>query len=574
MMKKYTASSLTILFSIAFTACLAQGKVGVGDVFPGKVEFVAFTLGQTEKVRIEGQGGAFHHDWQLMVYYGWIVNSENRKVVWHTADNINRPNFESGAFGIKDEVTLDKGTYEVYFAGANHQRDGGDWNFSSVGDFFEQVFSDRKREKYRFDFQEGMGMTVSAPGLTKITATTAIDKKLSSAIVSITKPGHNANAKKGFSLSAETTLRVYAIGEGRKDETFDYAWIYDVDKRKRVWVMDYHNSGFAGGADKNMAVNETLTLPAGNYMVSYSTDDSHGYNDWNAMPPNDPEFSGITIWAETDKDKKNVVAFRAPDVIAPVVELTRIRDDEQVSKGFTVKAAADFRILCIGEITDNDEADYGWIMNAETREVIWDMSRERTEHAGGAKKNRMVDDVIRLEKGDYVVYYSTDGSHSFGDWNSGPPHEQDSYGITVWPTKKEDAAKVAAFEPRAYKNNNVVVEIVNVRDDEYMTESFTLDKDTNLRIFALGEGDDGDMVDYGWIKNLETGKVVWEMTYRNTEFAGGAEKNRRYNDTIILPKGSYKVFYQTDGSHSYRNWNASPPRDPERYGISLMKAIN
>ena len=98
-----------------------------------------------------------------------------------------------------------------------------------------------------------------------------------------------------------------------------------------------------------------------------------------------------------------------------------------------------------------------------------------------------------------------------------------------------------------------------------------MDKDTNLRIFALGEGVDGDMVDYGWIKNTDTGKVVWEMTYRNTDAAGGASKNRMYNDTIILPKGSYKVYYETDGSHSYRRWNASPPRDPERYGISLLK---
>jgi len=36
-----------------------------------------------------------------------------------------------------------------------------------------------------------------------------------------------------------------------------------------------------------------------------------------------------------------------------------------------------------------------------------------------------------------------------------------------------------------------------------------------------------------------------------------------------LPKGSYTLFYETDDSHSYRNWNDDPPRDPEMYGITI-----
>jgi hypothetical protein len=64
------------------------------------------------------------------------------------------------------------------------------------------------------------------------------------------------------------------------------------------------------------------------------------------------------------------------------------------------------------------------------------------------------------------------------------------------------------------------------------------------------------------------------MTYRNTESAGGAKKNRLFNDTVILPKGNYKVYYETDGSHSYHRWNATPPHDQERYGISLLAERN
>ena len=566
-MKRYSLLLiLSAFFSVLTLQSFSQSTIGVGDVFPGKVEYAAFTLGSDQSLDIHVSGGAFHEeDWKLIVYYGWIIDSETRKTVWHTSDKMDDRDFEYGDFEVKDKVSLKKGTYEVYFAGAFHQREN--WGFDNFTGFVEQVFSDRRRVKYNSEMREGMGITVTG-NLAKTSAAGLIEAKVKDAIVSIIKPEHNANVKKGFSLSGETTLRIYAIGEGGKDETFDYAWIYDIDKRKRVWVMDYSNSDFAGGAKKNLRSDEKITLPAGNYLVSFVTDDSHTYNDWNSMPPEDPQFTGITIWAEKPS---NVIPFKMPEEVKPVLQLTQVKDDEYLSKGLTVTAATQFRVLCIGEESGDELADNGWIMNAATKEVVWDMSERRREHAGGAEKNKMVDEIVTLEKGDYIVYYATDDSHSFGDWNSGPPHEQDHYGISLWVTRKEDLSKVKIFNPSEYKNDKVVVEIVRVRDDEQLSETFTLDRDTKLRIVAIGEGDDDELVDYGWIKNTETGKVVWEMTYRNTESAGGASKNRLFNDTIILPKGTYKVYYETDGSHSYRSWNATPPRDPERYGISLMK---
>jgi hypothetical protein len=556
---------------IAASSAFSQGKIGIGDVFPGKVVYSAFSLDQPQKVSIKGRGGAYDHDGRMVVYYGWIINADTRKIVWHAADDVEKPKFDYGDFEIEASLTLDAGKYEAYFTGAYHDNN---WNFYQGGNLFNDVFGDRNKEKFKTEMKEGMGIEVSSAGLTKLSPASLFEQKLAGSIVSIVKLHDNDNIKKYFSLNAPTSLKIYGIGEGGKDETFDYAWIYDANTRKRVWVMDYANTDFAGGAKKNIVVDETITLPAGNYMVSYSTDDSHSYNDWNSLPPHDPQFSGITIWPASEKDRNNVVAYRAPEESKPVLELTRITDGEEVSKGLKLQSAMDVRLLCIGEASGDEMADYGWIINAATREVVWDMNEVRTQHAGGAAKNKMVDDVIRLEKGDYLVYYLTDDSHSYRDWNAGPPHEQDFYGITLWATNKADFAKASIFEPKEYKNDKVVVEIVKVRDDERLNESFTLDKDTNLRILAVGEGSDGEMFDYGWIENVETRKVVWEMTYRNTESAGGASKNRSFNDTVILPKGSYRVYYQTDGSHSYRNWNASPPRDPERYGISLLKEVN
>ena len=105
----------------------------------------------------------------------------------------------------------------------------------------------------------------------------------------------------------------------------------------------------------------------------------------------------------------------------------------------------------------------------------------------------------------------------------------------------------------------------------YLNKNFQLDKETKIRILAIGEGSRGDMADYGWIKDVDKNRVVWEMTYRTSDNAGGADKNRMFNDTITLPKGNYRVYYETDGSHSYRDWNDSPPYDQEKYGITIYR---
>ena len=123
-----------------------------------------------------------------------------------------------------------------------------------------------------------------------------------------------------------------------------------------------------------------------------------------------------------------------------------------------------------------------------------------------------------------------------------------------------------------YSDANIIARISAVHDNSYKQVSFTLEEDTNVHIYALGEGGSGEMYDYGWIENTSTGRVVWEMTYRMSEHAGGSDKNRMVSSVIGLPAGSYTVYYQTDGSHAFGDWNARAPSDPENWGIAVMKA--
>jgi hypothetical protein len=560
----------SVFFNLLLSASLtpAFSQITLSDVPPGRVAIAAFTLGQPEKIKIAGTAGIFMKDWQAIAYYGWILNSETREVVWRMGDKLLKEDFDLGEIEVSDEVSLAKGTYEFYFTAAHAQRNNNEAWTSNVKNNIDYIFG--SGNKWDRGIQEDMTLTLSGQNVVAANFRDILRAKTADAVVSILRPDANSNTKVGFSLSAETSLRIYAIGEARKDEIFDFAWIYDLDKGKRVWEMTYQTAEFAGGADKNILVDAKIKLPAGNYLVSYVMDDSHDYNDWNMMPPDDPQFSGITIWADA-ADKNNVIPFKAPEQIKPVLKITKVGDDDFFTKGISVKSAVDVRVLCVGEVSSSETVDGGWIINAATREVVWDFKRQHTKHAGGDKKNQLFDGVIRLEKGDYIVYYASDDSHSYGHWNSSPPYEQDYWGITLWTTKKEDLVKVASFNPSQYKNSNTVAEILHVRDDEDRFQTFTLTRDTRLRVIALGEGSDDDMNDFGWIENTASGRTVWDMTYRSTTHGGGASKNRLFNDIIILPKGEYKVHYQTDGSHAYRDWNDSPPADQEKYGISIYK---
>lgn len=573
-MKIINTLALTILMC---STGLAQ-SVTLGDVYPKEVKIQGFSVAQSGDVKISGEAAVFEDDWKLLIYYGWIIDAESREVVWHLFDYMKDEDVDEidGPFSFDAKVNLNKGDYELYFAGMysnrnwNKDRDE-DWYFDGFGDTMNWLFGSRSRERYRRSAQDELFVKVVAPGLKAADAKSFLDNKTKDAIVSFVKTRDNERFSEGFTLTGPTQLEVYALGEGSDGEMFDYAWIMDANSRKRVFEMDYRDARFAGGAKKNLKVKERITLPAGSYLVNYTTDDSHSFERWNALPPDDIQFWGISVWADPS-NKKNVVAYQEPKTVKPLVSLTRARDDEMLAKGITIKKSMDVRIYCLGEITGGDDmADFGWIVNAATRERVWRMKPYKARHGGGADKNRYVEEIITLDPGDYIVYYSTDDSHAYGEWNSSQPYEPEMWGITVWATNESDIKNVVPFHPEEYKNANELAVITMVGDRALVKKTFSINSDTKVRVIGIGEGSGGEMYDYGFIKNMDTGKIIWEMDYRNSEHAGGARKNREFNEAFLLEKGTYRVYYETDGSHSYRRWNDDPPGNQEMWGITVLK---
>jgi hypothetical protein len=560
-----------IMLSAFTLIAQTETEVKVGKVVQGEVDFAGFKLSQDATINITGAGASYEKWGNNLIYYGWIIESESREVVWSLLDEYENEYFHGdGLFKFDVDVELKKGSYEVYYTGIH---DNSSYNYSGndftdvVYEVVKAIISDNDNYYYR---NEKTFMLVSSKnnGFAVNSGKEYIDNLFSKSIASFIRIGDNKIKQKNFALTKETKVYIYSEGEREGKEYYDFAWIYDLKTHEKIWPNDLTDFDRAGGGRKNFSVFQEFVLPVGEYQINYITDGSHSFEKWNVMPPHDPQFWGVSLWCDI-KDKKYVSDNITEHL--PVVDLTRVRDNEFVSQGFEITKPLDLRVICLGEAMGSDPDDFGWIIDAKTRKKVWEFSKSRSEYAGGSNKNRIINEVISLKEGKYIAYFATDGSHSYHDWNATPPYDQSLWGLSLWTVKDGDKLSIKLFNENEFKDENVIAGIVGVRDNQREYESFYLEKETKVRVYAIGEGTNGDMADTGWIKNMDTGKIVWEMTYRTSEHAGGAHKNRMFNDYILLQAGNYRLYYESDGSHSFMDWNADPPHDPANYGIKVLK---
>ena len=591
-------SALLVLIVASATAHAQQSPVvSIDDIDLGDLQSVTFRVDKATDIRINAVG-AERTSSDVMFAYPWIINDKSRELVWAMDQDFTDPIKDSEWLRkFDDEVSFEPGTYDLYYFASEP------FSFSfSMGNTTYSFSKTDKKDLSELDedikdllnslgtwLKEGKG-SIDRDDLVKLTRQLHVALYADAGIVHVAKstpsrervvalvhPDNDAYLSQGFTLKKAMDLDVYAIGEYySSDETMvDWGWIIDAKTRDRVWEMTRRNTDWAGGAEKNRRYVNIIHLPAGNYVAYYVCDDSHTFNDWNAPPPYDPDGWGLQISVTDPKDTDEVAPYEDTYTRDAIVSLTRVGDNELVSESFKVEKPTKLRIYAIGEYDrfGDEMADYGWIVDRGTGRKVWVMKANNTEPAGGASKNRMFDGVVEFEPGEYTVYYSSDGSHSYGDgWNASPPFDQKSYGISILTADPDAEATAIRLDHVSGTRTDAIAEIVGVRDDQKKQTHFSLTTPTRISIHAVGEGTRYGMVDYGWIENARTGDVVWEMTYRKTSHAGGAEKNRVVDQTIILDKGEYVLYYVTDDSHATGDWNASPPDDPASWGIVLTKA--
>jgi hypothetical protein len=575
---------IAVLAAAAVTLPPAQSSGTLADLHglsPRQVRTEAFSLASPQDVQIEAIGAdpsvsRSSLAWIRSKWKGeerpnpwpgnaWILDLTTRKVVWE----LSKASTTSGprsARVFNGAVRLPAGSYAAYYAAFP---DGEYWSDDDGKPQSRKWhwFGDQAIEDFKL-IVRGNGQRLGAAEVERVRR--AAD---ASAIVALHAGSAELLQQAGFSLSKATDVEIRATGEAREDGEFDYGWIINADTGAKVWKLTWGDSAHAGGADKNRGVALTQTLLPGRYAAFYATDDTHDPSEWNAPPPHDPDAWGLTISVKDAAARAAVSHFTYDHVPerATILALTRIGNGESRKQGFTLTRPMEVRIYALGEGRNGQMFDYGWITSAGSRKRVWEMRYGDTEGAGGDPKNRLVDTIVRLDKGSYIVHYISDDSHSAGEWNAAAPADGRRWGITVLAAQGTlDSSAVARYDDKG--DPSILAQLTEVRDDEQLRKRFTLDRDSDVRIYALGEGSGGEMHDHGWIENAKTGRRVWEMPYGITEHAGGAGKNRRFEGLIKLSPGEYVLRYETDGSHAFGGWNAAPPDDPEAWGITVYRA--
>ena len=371
------------------------------------------------------------------------------------------------------------------------------------------------------------------------------------------------------------------------------AWILDVRTRAVVW--DLRSAETRRESNGLRRFSGRVHLPAGTYEAHYASYEASSVSfngDFNLSISDlirlgrRAKYGGPYVENGLYREFGLTISGSGQARVASPEEITAARavytasaiatvvpeHNSTARKGFELTRPTRVEIYAIGELTLDEEFDYGWIMDAATHERVWSMTYATTDPAGGAAKNRMAHETLQLKPGRYVAYFVCDASHNPDDWNNVPATDPAFWGLTLRVADPAARAAVKPFEYEPVPQGQTIVSLIGIHDDQMRSAGFTLKRPLNLHIYALGEGFKDRMADYAWIVDAEQHKRVWSMSYQNTAHAGGAEKNRLFDSTLHFAAGSYLVYYRSDGSHSYNDWNAAPPAEDRYWGVSVFPA--
>lgn len=361
------------------------------------------------------------------------------------------------------------------------------------------------------------------------------------------------------------------------------AWILDTQSRQVVWELSAAST--SRGSRNTRVFSGPVRLAPGTYEAFYSsfpntwevTDGEPGAGQRFINWLTDQGFDQFRLTIQGSAQplgESDPERTRRDLESGAIVSLRGDRVHRFAQAGFVIDRPTEVEIYSTGEAREDAEFDSGRIINAETRATVWSLTWRDSAPAGGAPKNRMARVKKTLPPGRYAAIYATDDSHDASAWNAPPPRDPHAWGLFVRIADPGARAAVKSFAYEHVPANATIAALTKTGNDESLSKRFTVSRAGDVRVYALGEGSGGRLVDYGWITNAATGQKVWEMRYAETESAGGDPKNRLVDRTLRLEKGDYVLHYTSDDSHAYNRWNAPSPRDAERWGITVLSVVS
>ncbi len=278
-----------------------------------------------------------------------------------------------------------------------------------------------------------------------------------------------------------------------------------------------------------------------------------------------------------------------PDGLVVMTDL-----DEAELRRATVKlnAISAFTVEATGSLEEKFDPDgpipalaaYPWILNRDTREVVWQMSPANVQ----VERTTLVHSAttLTLPAGTYDIFFTTYGnsreSRKKGNvitslfkthWTS----DSDSWQLIMRLAGDADAASAVVSsdhqEDLAPRGEGILwtsAPMPNYLKKQYV---FTVDQPGTIRTYALGEICEREECDYGWVEEVFSGTRVWELTGLNSTAAGGMATNRMSNQDVELPPGMYRAVFRTDRRHAWGKWIANPPLDPAGWGMTLQTGV-
>ncbi|MGD8599003.1 MAG: serine hydrolase, partial [Anaerolineae bacterium] len=113
---------------------------------------------------------------------------------------------------------------------------------------------------------------------------------------------------------------------------------------------------------------------------------------------------------------------------------------------FRLETCTRLRVYAIGQLQGPSMVDYGYVEDATTGQIVWQMYPFETESAGYVQ-NRRADRPLTLPAGAYRLHYHSDASHAFDDWGDRPPSHR-FWGISLF-VDQEPGAPPPQCLPRA-----------------------------------------------------------------------------------------------------------------------------
>ncbi|MBP6875983.1 MAG: hypothetical protein KBD56_07935 [Candidatus Eisenbacteria bacterium] len=394
-----------------------------------------------------------------------------------------------------------------------------------------------------------------------------------------------------FSLPQDVDATIDAVGSGsiEKDALFAYPWILDLRTRRVVWTFDTARAQKTKKQD-NLSLHSQVHLPAGDYALYFSAlggafPVEKSIKILKLFNLGKVSFSGKNMrWDEVGEPREWRVSVRAAEGSPPVsvgevpadldlgaiLRFHRLTDESDRRALLEVSRPVQLRVLAIGEYVADAQgfADGAWILDCSTFERVWEMTLLNTAEAGGARKNRMFDGTIALAPGRYLATCVSDDSHSYENWNSQPPYDPESWGLTIFRDPANPSAVAVTIDPL---EKNLIARIDRVGDSEFRTAEFVLKHEARLGIRAFGEWSESSdrQLDFGWIEDARTLEQVWTMESNRGAYASGDSRNRIVEESLRLPPGFYRVAYVSDNAHSFAGWHNRGPFEPSAWGIRV-----